>query len=81
MYVKLLRSCWDDFAICAGVLAGALLLSLLPSILFSSPPLMISGLILPIVSAFLILIFSLSYFGFQFPTWCASAAPAAVPWP
>lgn len=66
MYVKLLRSCWDDFAICAGVLAGALLLSLLPSILFSSPPLMISGLILPIVSAFLILIFSLSYFGFQF---------------
>lgn len=66
MYVKLLRSCWDDFAICAGVLAGALLLSLLPSILFSSPPLMISGLILPIVSVFLILIFSLSYFGFQF---------------
>lgn len=66
MYFKLLRSSWDDFAICAGVLAGALLLSLLPSILFSSPPLMISGLILPIVSAFLILIYSLSYSGFQF---------------
>lgn len=66
MYVKLLRNSWDDFAVCAGVLAGFFLLSLLPSILFSTPPFMISGLILPIVSAFLILIYSLGYSGFQF---------------
>ena len=71
MYVKLLRSCWDDFAICAGVLGGFFLAThiitaVVLAFFFDGTSLMISGMILPIVSAFLILIYSLSYSGFQF---------------
>ena len=71
MYWKLLRSCWDDFAVCAGVLAGFFLVAHIVTAvvlaLFSDgTSLMIAGMILPIVSAFLILIYSVSYSGFQF---------------
>ena len=71
MYVKLLRICWDDFAICAGVLGGFFLAThiitaVVLAFFFDGTSLMISGMILPIVSAFLILIYSLSYSGFQF---------------
>lgn len=71
MYFKLLRSSWDDFAVCAGVLAGFFLVAhivtaVVLSLFFDGTSLMISGMILPIVSAFLILIYSLSYSGFQF---------------
>lgn len=67
MYFKLLRSSWDDFALCAGVLAGFFLVAhIVTAVVLDGTSLMISGMILPIVSAFLILIYSLSYFGFQF---------------
>lgn len=71
MYFKLLRSSWDDFALCAGVLAGFFLVAhivtaVVLAFFSDGTSLMISGMILPIVSAFLILIYSLSYFGFQF---------------
>lgn len=71
MYVKLLRNSWDDFAVCAGVLAGFFLVAhiitaVVLTFFFEGSSLMISGMILPIVSAFLILIYSLSYSGFQF---------------
>lgn len=71
MYVKLLRSSWDDFAVCAGVLAGFFLVAhivtaVVLSFFFDGTSLMISGMILPIVSAFLILIYSLSYSMLQF---------------
>ena len=71
MYFKLLRNSWDDFAICAGVLAGFFLVAhivtaVVLAFFFDGTSLMISGMILPIVSAFLILIYSLSYSGFQF---------------
>lgn len=71
MYFKLLRSSWDDFALCAGVLAGFFLVAhivtaVVLAFFSDGTSLMISGMILPIVSAFLILIYSLSYSGFQF---------------
>ena len=71
MYFKLLRSSWDDFALCAGVLAGFFLVAhivtaVVLAFFFDGTSLMLSGMILPIVSAFLILIYSLSYSGFQF---------------
>ena len=71
MYFKLLRSSWDDFAVCAGVLAGFFLVAhivtaVVLAFFFDGTSLMISGMILPIISAFLILIYSLSYSGFQF---------------
>lgn len=71
MYFKLLRNNWDDFAICAGVLAGFFLVAhivtaVVLAFFFDGTSLMISGMILPIVSAFLILIYSVSYSGFQF---------------
>lgn len=71
MYFKLLRSSWDDFAVCAGVLAGFFLVAhivtaVVLAFFFDGTSLMLSGMILPIVSAFLILIYSLSYSGFQF---------------
>ena len=71
MYFKLLRSSWDDFALCAGVLAGFFLVAhivtaVVLAFFFDGTSLIISGMILPIVSAFLILIYSLSYSGFQF---------------
>lgn len=71
MYFKLLRNCWDDFAVCAGVLTGFFLVAHIVTAvvlaLFSDgTSLMIAGMILPIISAFLILIYSVSYSGFQF---------------
>lgn len=71
MYFKLLRNCWDDFAVCAGVLAGFFLVAhiitaVVLAFFFDGTSLMISGMMLPIVSAFLILIYSVSYSGFQF---------------
>lgn len=71
MYFKLLRSAWDDFAVCAGVLLGFFLVAHIITVValaffFDGTSLMISGMILPIVSAFLILIYSVSYSGFQF---------------
>ena len=71
MYFKLLRSSWDDFALCAGVLAGFFLVAhivtaVVLAFFSDGTSLMISGMILPIVSAFLILIYSLSDSGFQF---------------
>lgn len=71
MYFKLLRNCWDDFAVCAGVLAGFFLVAhivtaVVLAFFFDGTSLMIAGMILPIVSAFLILIYSVSYSGFQF---------------
>ena len=71
MYFNLLRSSWDDFALCAGVLAGFFLVAhivtaVVLAFFSDGTSLMISGMILPIVSAFLILIYSLSYSGFQF---------------
>ena len=71
MFFKLLRSSWDDFAVCAGVLGGFFLVTHIVTAValaffFDGTSLMLSGMILPIVSAFLILIYSLSYSGFQF---------------
>ena len=71
MYFKLLRSSWDDFALCAGVLAGFFLVAhivtaVVLAFFFDGTSLMLSGMILPIVSAFLILIYSLSYSMLQF---------------
>ena len=71
MFFKLLRSSWDDFALCAGVLGGFFLVTHIItaaalSFFFDGTSLLLSGILLPIVSAFLILIFSLSYSGFQF---------------
>lgn len=71
MYVKLLRSCWDDFAVCAGVLAGfflgAHIITAVVLAFFSDgTSLMLSGTLLPIISAFLVVIYSISYSGFQF---------------
>lgn len=71
MYWKLLRSCWDDFAVCAGVLAGLFLVTHIVTgvvlALFSDgTSLMLSGTILPIISGFLVVIYSMGYSGFQF---------------
>lgn len=71
MYWKLLRSSWDDFAVCTGVLTGFFLVAhiitaVVLAFFFDGTSLMISGMILPIVSAFLIVLYSVSYSGFQF---------------
>lgn len=71
MYFKLLRNCWDDFAVCTGVLIGFFLVAhiitaVVLAFFFDGTSLMISGMILPIVSAFLIVLYSVSYSGFQF---------------
>ena len=71
MYWKLLRSCWDDFAVCAGVLAGfflgAHIITAVVLAFFSDgTSLMLSGTLLPIISGFLVVIYSISYSGFQF---------------
>ena len=65
MYFKLLRSSWDDFALCAGVLAGFFLVAhivtaVVLAFFFDGTSLIIYGMIMPIVSAYLILIYSLS---------------------
>lgn len=71
MYFKLLRNSWDDFAVCAGVLAGFFLVAhivtaVVLAFFFDGTSLMLSGMILPFVSGFLILIYSLSYSMLQF---------------
>ena len=71
MYFKLLRNCRDDFAVCAGVLTGFFLVAhiitaVVLAFFFDGTSLMLSGMLLPIVSAFLILLYSVSYSGFQF---------------
>ena len=71
MYVKLLRNSWDDFAVCAGVLAGfflgAHIITAVVLAFFSDgTSLMLSGMILPIISGFLVVIYSMGYSGFQF---------------
>lgn len=71
MYWKLLRSCWDDFAVCAGVLAGFFLVAhivtaVVLAFFFDGTSLMLSGTLLPVISAFLVVIYSISYSGFQF---------------
>lgn len=71
MYWKLLRNSWDDFAVCAGVLAGLFLVAhivtgVVLALFFDGTSLMLSGTILPIISGFLVVIYSMSYSGFQF---------------
>lgn len=71
MYFKLLRNSWDDFAVCAGVLTGFFLVvhivtAVVLAFFFDGTSLMLSGTLLPIVSAFLIVLYSVSYAGFQF---------------
>lgn len=71
MYFKLLRNCRDDFAVCAGVLTGFFLVAhiitaVVLAFFFDGTSLMIAGMILPSISAFLIVLYSVGYSGFQF---------------
>lgn len=71
MYFKLLRNCLDDFAVCAGVLTGFFLVAhiitaVVLAFFFDGTSLMIAGMILPSISAFLIVLYSVGYSGFQF---------------
>lgn len=71
MYWKLLRNCWDDFAVCTGILTGFFLVAhiitaVVLAFFFDGTSLMLSGTILPIISGFLVVLYSMSYSGFQF---------------